>query len=188
MGTFKLTLAGVIAWLALSPPAGAQAPADCDGPPTNPAPGSAAWHQREQDNDYCGEQRAADTEANPAFAAPSFQDPYRDPSALDGKRFRYQPVSYTNSGGKQIGAMLFRPLAGGSRPPYPGVVVVHGGSARQEMYLWGAEALAEAGYMVLTFQVPTEDNTGGGNPHPHTQEAPRRVQGAPGPHPPRRGG
>src|SRR3954453_11626766 len=161
MGTFKLTLAGVIAWLALSPPAGAEAPPDCDGPPTNPAPASPAWHQREQDNDYCGEQRASDTAANPAFAAPSFQDPYRDPAALNGKRFRYQTASYTNSAGKHISAMLFRPLASRFRPPYPGVVVVHGGSARQEMYLWGAEALAEAGYMVLTFQAPTEDSTGG---------------------------
>src|SRR3954469_21560284 len=152
-------VAGAISWLALAAPAGAQAPPDCDGPATDPAPGTAAWHQREEDNDYCGEQRARDTAANPAFANPRFRDPYRDPAKLDGVRFRYQPVSFTNREGKHISAMLFRPLA--RRPAYPGVLVVHGGSARQEMYLWASEALAEAGYIVLSFQVPTEDNTGG---------------------------
>jgi dienelactone hydrolase len=45
-------------------------------------------------------------------------------------------------------------------PPYSGVVVVHGGGADQEMYWWGAEALAEDGYMVLSFQVPRQENTG----------------------------
>src|SRR5207244_11488968 len=42
----------------------------------------------------------------------------------------------------------------------PGVVIAHGGSADQDMYWWAAEALAEDGYMVLTFQVPTAENTG----------------------------
>jgi dienelactone hydrolase len=44
-------------------------------------------------------------------------------------------------------------------PPYPGVVIMHGGSANQEMYLWGAEALAEAGYMVVTFSIGRSDDT-----------------------------
>ncbi|HKP89894.1 MAG TPA: hypothetical protein VJT75_07950 [Thermoleophilaceae bacterium] len=44
-------------------------------------------------------------------------------------------------------------------PRYPGVVIVHGGAASQEMYFWAAEALAEAGYMVLTFQIPEPDNS-----------------------------
>ena len=38
-------------------------------------------------------------------------------------------------------------------PPYPGVVIMHGGAANQEMYLWAAEGLAEAGYMVLTVNI-----------------------------------
>jgi dienelactone hydrolase len=33
------------------------------------------------------------------------------------------------------------------------VVIMHGGAASQEMYLWAAEGLAEAGYMVLTFSI-----------------------------------
>jgi dienelactone hydrolase len=164
-----LLLAAVLA--SCAPAARAAAVPDCDGPPSNPAPGTPAWHQREQDNDYCGEQRAYDTEANPAFAMPSFQDPYRDPGKLNGVRFRSRAVSFTNRSGQEISAMLFRPLPGRYRAPYPGVVVVHGGAARQEMYLWGSEALAEAGYMVLTFQVPSEDNTGGDTHYDNTKDA-----------------
>ena len=57
------------------------------------------------------------------------------------------------------------------RPPYPGVVVVHGGAASQEMYFWGAEGLAEAGYMVLTFQIPEPDNAQSKFHYPDTKAA-----------------
>ena len=77
--------------------------------------------------------------------------------------------------------MLFRPcdrscdgLPAGLRtwaPPYPAVVIVHGGAASQEMYLWAAEALAESGYMVLTFQVPNPENAGGGGHYPDAKAA-----------------
>ncbi len=66
--------------------------------------------------------------------------------------------------------MLFRPLRKVA-PPYPGVVIVHGGAASQEMYLWGAEALAEDGYMVLTFQIPEPENAGGDSHYPDTKAA-----------------
>src|SRR5439155_26821836 len=92
-----------------SPTAAAQTAPDCDGPPGDPPPGSAAWHQREQDNDYCGEQRPEDTSSNPAFATPSFQDPYRDPAELNGIRFRYQEISFTNKAGQRLDGALFRP-------------------------------------------------------------------------------
>jgi len=42
-------------------------------------------------------------------------------------------------------------------PPYPGVVIMHGGAANQEMYWWAAEGLAEAGYMVLTVNIGRTD-------------------------------
>jgi hypothetical protein len=45
------------------------------------------------------------------------------------------------------------------RPPYPGVVIMHGGAANQEMYWWAAEGLAEAGYMVLTLNIGRTENT-----------------------------
>src|SRR3954452_1579439 len=139
----------------------------CSGPPGDPAPGTPAWHARELREVQCGEQRAADTAANPAFAAAELTnppgyvgDPFREPTQLDGKRFRYRKVSFTDPEGQTLDARLFLPLAKQHRPPYPAVVVVHGGSANQEMYWWGVEPLAEAGYIVLTFQVPTAENTG----------------------------
>jgi dienelactone hydrolase len=163
--------------------AAAQAPEpDCVGPAGDPEPNSAQWHQREQDNDYCGEQRGRDTSANPAYATAkaeldarhggqALEDPFRDPAVLAGTRFRYEQISYANRAGQQIQGMLFRPCdtschdrpprLGTFKPPYPGVVIVHGGAASQEMYLWGAEGLAEAGYMVLMFQIPEPDNAGG---------------------------
>ena len=90
-------------------------------------------------------------------------------------------MTFPNADGEQREGMLFRPcdrscdgLPAGLRPwapPYPAVVIVHGGAASQEMYLWAAEALAESGYMVLTFQVPTPENAGGGGHYPDAKAA-----------------
>src|SRR5436190_21378894 len=66
------------------------APFDCTGPAGDPAPDTPAWHARELANDWCGEQRAYDTAANPLFgtgsaltffgsAGQKLEDPYRDP-------------------------------------------------------------------------------------------------------------
>jgi dienelactone hydrolase len=174
----------LLAALALAPGAAhAQAGADCDGPPGNPAPGTPEWHQRELDNAFCGAQRSRDLAANPAYQAeqaaltrrkgsPVAMDAFRDPEVLRGVRFRYQELSFTARDGQRLSGAIFRPCDGACRrlprglrdhkPPYPGVVVVHGGGATPDMYLWGSEALAEAGYMVLTFQVP-----GVGGPDAH---------------------
>src|SRR4051812_7814947 len=179
--SMALLAAFVVSALLPASALGAGPAPDCEGPAPDAAPGSAAYAQREQDNDYCGEQRASDTSSNPAFAAavarlspvgnggsPPEEDPFRDPDQLNGKRFRTQVVSFTDARGQRLPGRLFRPCDAscGKRPagvlappaPYPGVVVVHGGSANQEMYLWGSEMLAEAGYMVLTFQIPEPDN------------------------------
>jgi dienelactone hydrolase len=164
----RVMLIGCLLALACAPSAAA-AP-DCDGPPAAAQPGTPEWDQREADNESCGSQRSNDTAANPAYSAaaaaagPVAQDPFRDPAALNGHRFRWERVSFDGGSGAKLDGMLFRPLSGFA-PPYPGVLVVHGGSATQEMYLWGAEALAEAGYMVLTFQVPQAENTGGADAH-----------------------
>jgi dienelactone hydrolase len=154
---------------------------DCDGPPVQAQPGTPEWDQREADNESCGSQRSRDTESNPAYGAAAArvqaehggavpEDPFRDPDELKDRRFRFERIAFTNADGDARSGMLFRPCDGGCHdrppglrdyaPPYPAVVIVHGGAASQEMYLWGAEALAEAGYMVLTFQVPTAENTG----------------------------
>jgi len=161
--------------------AAAEAPGapECTGPAGDPAPSTAAWYRREADSAWCGEQRYRDTTANPAYAAaqaeldarpgpPLFEDPFREPSLWAGKRFRYQRVSFRSPSGQSLPGYLFRPCDASCprmpaglrrhRPRYPGVVIVHGGAAQQEMYLWAAEGLAEAGYMVLTFQIPEPDN------------------------------
>lgn len=156
---------------------------DCAGPAGTAEPGTPAWTQRETREAFCGEQRVFDTAANPLFQASgpqafaatggsslSMEDPLRDPDTLDGHRFRYERVSFPDPKGTVLDARLFRPCDGSCTDvpgglgrfaaPYPAVVIAHGGSAQQEMYWWGAEMLAEAGYMVLTFQVPTAENTG----------------------------
>jgi dienelactone hydrolase len=172
--------------------AGAQGAPDCDGPAGDPSPNTPQWHQREQENDYCGEQRGQDTSSNPAYLAAKAaldaragseipEDPFRDPALLNGIRFRSQAVSFTNRSGQKLPGMIFRPCDGSChdqparlgphQPPYPGVIVVHGGAANQEMYLWGSEALAEAGYMVFTFQIPEPDNAGADTHYPNTKDA-----------------
>ena len=187
------TGAASLALLALAGSApGAHAQADCDGPAPDAEPNTPAWTQREADNVECGNQRSRDTESNPAYATaaaqvqaehggPVHEDPFRDPERLAGKRFRFERVTFPNTDGEQREGMLFRPcdrscdaLPAGLRtwaPPYPAVVIVHGGAASQEMYLWAAEALAESGYMVLTFQVPNPDNAGGGGHYPDAKAA-----------------
>lgn len=195
MRHLKVVLGAVVLVAAVSPGAalGTGSP-DCDGPVPDAQPGTVAYAQREQDNDSCGEQRVSDTAGNPAFAAavaelsarhpgelPPEEDPFRDPDALQGVRFRSQPISFTAATGQRLPGRIFRPCDAscGKRPPgvlapkprYPGVIVVHGGSANQEMYLWGTEALAEAGYMVLTFQIPEPDNAESSFHYPDTKDA-----------------
>jgi dienelactone hydrolase len=168
--------------LAAAPAQAADALFDCTGPAGDPAPGTAAWQQREQANDWCGEQRAYDTSANPLFgtgsaltffgsAGQKLEDPYRDPATWVAQgRGRYTPISFTASMGQTLPGAIFRPPAR-KRGLYPGVVIVHGGSANQEMYLWGSEGLAEAGYMVMTFQIPEPDNAESSFHYPDSKDA-----------------
>src|SRR4051794_26593279 len=189
-----LALLSLFALLASAPFVSGAAPGDpdCDGPPPEAQPGTPEWDQREADNQSCGSQRSRDAQANPAYAAAAAQaqadhggpvpeDPFRDPDQLNGRRFRFERVVFTNADGAARDGMLFRPCDGGChgrppglrdyQPPYPAVVIVHGGAASQEMYLWGAEALAEAGYMVLTFQIPNPENAAGDAHYPDAKAA-----------------
>ena len=164
------------ACLALAPaaPATGQAEPDCTGPAGDPAPGSPEWDRREADNEYCATQRNEDTASNPAYQAALAQprdqsrsmngmDPFREPLLWDGSRFRFEEVSFSDAAGKEFTGLLFRPCDDSCRerlagvqapdPPYPGVVIMHGGAASQEPYMWAAEGFAEAGYMVLTLSI-----------------------------------
>ena len=160
--------------LAVAPAAHAQVEPDCAAPSGDPTPGTPEWDRREADNEYCATQRNKDHASNPAYQAALLQprspsrsangmDPFREPLLWDGSRFRFQEVSFANGEGKSFSGLLFRPCDGSCRdrpaklrsyePRYPGVVIMHGGAASQEPYLWAAEALAEAGYMVLTVTI-----------------------------------
>lgn len=169
-------------------------PVDCTGPAVQAQPGTAQWQARELAEAYCGEQRAYDAAGNPLYAAATpatvrssagsgqsqLQDPFRDPAVHAGHRFRWKPLGFTEESGQQLAAHLFLPCDDTCtdtpkglqrhKGPYPAVVVVHGGSARQESYWWAVQPLAEAGYMVLTFQVPTRENTGS-DAHPDDTRA-----------------
>ena len=155
---------------------------DCTGPAGEATPGTLAWEQRESANAYCATQRTLDIQTNPAFheaqaTRPAANrrlvamDPFREPTLLHGSRFRFEEFSIFDAEGKELPAFLFLPCDASCAaipvgldshdPPYPGVVIMHGGAANHEMYLWGAEGLAEAGYMVLT--VNLEDRTDGGH-------------------------
>ena len=159
------------AWLALltaAPAASGQSEPDCTGPAGDPAPGTPAWDRREDDNVYCATQRNADTGSNPAYQQALLQpayvqrntlmDPFREPTLWNGSRFRFEEVGFTNESGKTFPGFLFRPPETYA-PPYPAVVIMHGGAANQEMYLWASEGLAEAGYMVLSFNIGRDDDT-----------------------------
>ena len=173
-------MAAAALWINVAPPAGAQTgiePVDCTGPAPVAEPGTPAWHQREAENAYCATQRNLDTHTNPLYfaaqasrpanRATTAMDPLREPTLHDGKRFRFDELTFTSAEGKAYPAMLFRPCDTSCtdmppglvpyEPPYPGVVIMHGGAANQEMYWWAAEGLAEAGYMVLTVNIARTD-------------------------------
>ncbi|MGI8492842.1 MAG: hypothetical protein ACR2KC_05580 [Acidimicrobiales bacterium] len=81
-------------------------------------------------------------------------DPFRTLALWIGaRRGRVQPVSFDASDGAQLNGNLFSPPASVAGP-YPGVVITTGSiQGYQQMYFWAAEGLAEAGYMVLTYDV-----------------------------------
>ena len=150
---------------------------DCSGPVAAAEPGTAEWELREATNVYCGFQRPLDVATNPAWPVAMaamasrnaddlhpLMDPFRDPELWKGKRFGYRKTTFSGEAGENIPGALFLPCdetcelpdsLALHEAPYPGVVITHGGAARHEMYFWAAESLAEAGYMVLTLQIPT---------------------------------
>src|SRR4051794_6126471 len=104
-------------------PAHAVDPIDCTGPAAEPAPGSAAWAQREQENDWCGEQRLYDTSSNPPYVVANtaqeaehggqvHEDAFRDPATWSRERGRYEAIAFTRADGQRLAGALFRPPAG----------------------------------------------------------------------------
>jgi hypothetical protein len=94
-------------------------------------------------------------------------DPNR--SGWNGRRGRERSVRFSAPDGAVLAGRLFAPLAG-AHDPYshqalpatmPGVVIVTGSiQASAGMYTWLAEDLAERGYLVLTFDVQGQGQSG----------------------------
>lgn len=181
----KTFLAG-IALVAIIVPTGAHAGED-------PAPGSAAWVQRDLENQAYAMQRQADMATNPAFGhvfwseaipewiegfgdqvqyptqpAPTLSralpgeaaDPYR--RHWGGTRGLMQAIEYWNGCGARIQGTVFAPKSTardaitGARfsYPLPSIVITTGSiQGYEEMYWWAAQGLAEAGYVVMTYDV-----------------------------------
>ncbi|MGH2982365.1 MAG: hypothetical protein ACRDKV_10030, partial [Solirubrobacterales bacterium] len=142
---------------------------DCEGPAPEAEPGSAGWFAREANNVFCASQRHVDQTLHPVSPLPastsmfglapmSLTDAYREPYRNDDRRFRFDATTITNRAGEGLAAEVYRPCAPGTcsgspaglqafEPPYPAVVVLHGGGSRKELHWWSSQTLAEAGYM-----------------------------------------
>lgn len=86
-------------------------------------------------------------------------DPFRTISRwTSAGRGQVIDVAYRASNGARINGYLFKPRGKG---PFPGVVITTGSiQGYQEMYFWAAEGLAEAGYLVMTYDVQGQGNSG----------------------------
>ncbi|MGH7751974.1 MAG: alpha/beta hydrolase family protein, partial [Gemmatimonadales bacterium] len=140
-------------------PSFAQTP-DCAGPAGDPEPATPEWDQRDQDNQYCTQERHADYAQHPVLAPVGPFDQYRVPERHNGARFRYALVQITNRDGVAMEAEIYAPCKAGScpdlaselqtfEPPYPGAVLLHGGGGQREITWWSSQPLAEAGYLVV---------------------------------------
>ena len=172
-----LLLASLCFWLALTAVAQAApldpAPVDCVGPAGDPEAGTAEWEARDRANVICGEQRLVDSALHPVGPLPAQYpvfDAYREPSRHDGRRFRFYSTTVTNRNGVELEVEVYRPCAAGTcsatpaglktfEPPYPAVLVMHGGyQSRKELHWWATQALAEAGYMTVSLNAIHADD------------------------------
>lgn len=133
---------------------------DCRGPVEVPDPGTPEWDALNDTNAACARERDLDKPAHRVLDRTAPADAYREPGRHDDLRFRYDT---TNIGGLE--AEIYRPCDAPScpgapdgmetfEPPYPAVVVFHGGGANRNLYWWATQPLAEAGYLVVAFDSP----------------------------------
>lgn len=83
-------------------------------------------------------------------------DPWRAGWPSTPEQGTHRRVHFLNRHGAKLTGDLWGPATTACTPvaPCPGVIVVEGGSgASARMYWWAAQTLAEAGYVVLTFDV-----------------------------------
>ena len=82
-------------------------------------------------------------------------DPYRVPEDWEAAgRGRVQEISFIASDGAKLVGRIFTPNPQDPAANLPAVVITTGSiQGYQELYYWAAEGLAEAGYMVLAYDV-----------------------------------
>lgn len=78
------------------------------------------------------------------------------------------PLEFACPSGIKLDGTVWAPsaamlAASGFSAPLPGVVINEGFMGTQPMYYWAAQGLAEAGYMVLTFDTPGQGSSQSGN-------------------------
>src|SRR3954447_109481 len=117
--------------------------------------GAQLWvDQAAQQADEPGHPHGGLTTLTPGSQA---ADPFRTIRRwTDAGRGRVAPVKFTALNGAQLRGHVFMPPASVPRPTrgYPGVVITDGSvQACENLYFWAAEDLAEAGYMVMTYDV-----------------------------------
>lgn len=139
---------------------------DCLGPVELAEPGTPAWDELNAANAFCAGERVQDRAAHPVLQdADIIGDVYREPSRHDGVRFRYDTTTIDG-----LDAEVYRPCAVGtcpdlpdgletSEPPYPAVVIFHGGGSTKDLHWWSSQPLAEAGYLVVAFDAPGSSPT-----------------------------
>ena len=155
-----LPVAAVAAVMVATVPASAQVAdeIDCLGPVEVAESGTEAYRQQQAENVYCSQQRHLDKPAHPNNFLPLDEpgaDAYRDPALHDDVRFRFDTTTIAG-----MPAEVYRPCAADTcltmpdelttyEPPYPAVVIYHGGATSKELHWWSSQVLAEAGYLVV---------------------------------------
>lgn len=166
---FAIVPAAGLAALALASSAGA----DPRVPTAQDAENKVAANGRTLDQmsnpDYLARQAQALEACAEGFTDVCFlTDPYRLDWAAQG-RGRVHPVSWENRYGVSISGHLWAPpgTAGSAADPaLPAVLVVNGGEGIEQQYLGLAQGLAEAGYLVLTFDPQCHGSRSGCAPEP----------------------
>jgi hypothetical protein len=184
-GTRSVTVAvlAVAVLAAVVPVARAATPGavDCSGWLGAPVAGSAESTAADGNNLQCAAEGLRILQDSPAVAAARAAnadsgdgdfvgDPFRAPSRWAPRRGSYEQVTYADREGNTWPATLFGPR-GTRGGPYPGVLLVchacfplPATTENIGLWYWAAEALAEAGYVVLYAAV-------GGNSVPRTIDA-----------------
>src|SRR6476661_3212947 len=131
----------------------------------NPAFGALLWGQTATDFPEQNLHMLGNDTTDPHLTLSQFvpggrtTDPFRTPRRWTGAgRGQIVDITYRASDGAKINGHLFRPQGKG---PFPGIVITTGSiQGYQQMYYWAAEGLAEAGYLVMTYDVQGQGDSG----------------------------